>query len=71
MESSRRTKGVVIPTGAHPLSKNISRRGPRNCRSLGYAPNEQNDFSISIRYWEGSERYLNHRAVDYSIVEAD
>jgi len=25
----------------------------KNCRSLGFAPNEQNDFSISIRYWEG------------------
>jgi hypothetical protein len=36
-----------------PLSKTISRNGPRNCRSLGFAPNEQNDFSISIRYWEG------------------
>jgi hypothetical protein len=33
--------------------KNISTNGPGNCRSLGFAPNEQNDFSISIRYWEG------------------
>jgi hypothetical protein len=24
-----------------PLSKNISRKGPLNCRSLGFAPNEQ------------------------------
>jgi hypothetical protein len=24
-------------------SKNISRKGPRNCRSLGYAPNDKGD----------------------------
>ena len=35
------------------FATHLSDEGRVNCRSLGFAPNEQKDSSISIRYWEG------------------
>ncbi len=42
--SERRRRGTLSPQPASLLCrKNISRKGPQNRRSLGFAPNEQND----------------------------
>jgi hypothetical protein len=54
-ENSKRSCGSAL---RHWLSKNISRKGPRNCRSLGFARDDKKGRVDARR-----ERLLKGRAV--------